>query len=277
MSYQIASAADVAEYDEPNTRVASRADIEAWIVAHRHGPIRQYSALAADDVPQFAIGQDWCGWFHIFTATEQFLYLQESSESGEVDVLSYGEVVQVSRRSTLSLEKLTDLLTHYLTSEQCPAGKWFDERGQPIESQNKANAFAGRIPTARGKHVCALIEVLQSVAQRDAPREDVLALIAHVADDDLAAYLHAVAFCSSLHHVRLHDWWPKIPTISGNVIQLGTLAGGEPVQYENGKIVVIDEEGHRETYSRLQVFLEEWWNRAQEDEQTTSLDAFLNK
>lgn len=275
MGYQIESVGDVPEYNETNTKVSSREDIEAWLAAHQHGPVRQYNALAADDVPSFSMGEGWCGGFYVYTQSGAFWHLEESTEEGSVESWVYGDKTTISRRRTLSVERLTELLTHYLRSEKRPPGRWVDDRGQ-IETPEKPKPFQGSAPRARGRFSQALVQFLESGDRRSPPDQNVLSLIGLVRDDDLAAYLYAVAHSSALHSVKLHDFWPRTPVFSHGNVQLGTLAGGEPVFYDNGHVVMVDEEGQREVYSGLERFIDEWVSRARENGETTCLDALLS-
>lgn len=270
---------DVSGLNEERVECASYEELEAWITAHAHGEPRCYDLLCEDHRSgvRFALGEGWCGWIFAVEGSqgEDMWTLEEGAAGGEdIDVWMDGETMPVISAATATRARLLEVLAHYLTDNERPEGRWVDDRGRP-ERRPAPGRYTGPRPEARGRFVRAFVAAICAQPQRSEPDAAVEALIVASRDQDMAAYLYAAARIAYMSGLSVYDWWPERPTLQGRRITLGTLASGEPVFFERGEVIMIDEEGHRYRYRGLNGFLDEWWYKANERGEETCMDAYL--
>jgi hypothetical protein len=201
--------------------------------------------------------------------------LEEGDGGGEdVEVWMDGETIPISSATGVTRARLIEVLSHYLSGGERPAGRWVDDHGR-VERPASAAPYAGPAPAARGRHVRALVAALDAQPRRQEPDAEVLSLIALARDQDMAAYLYAFAHAAHGTTISIYDLWPTRPRQAGQLIILGCLASGEEISLERGAVSFMDEEGSIYSYRDLEEFLDEWCYKARERGEETSLDGFL--
>jgi hypothetical protein len=252
-------------------------EIEAWVAAHAHGAPRCYDLHRRGGGVRFALGESWCGWiFAVEGSAGQDMWTLEEGDGGgeDVEVWMDGETIPISSATGVTRARLIEVLSHYLSGGERPAGRWVDDHGR-VERPASAAPYAGPAPAARGRHVRALVAALDAQPRRQEPDAEVLSLIALARDQDMAAYLYAFAHAAHGTTISIYDLWPTRPRQAGQLIILGCLASGEEISLERGAVSFMDEEGSIYSYRGLEEFLDEWCYKARERGEETSLDGFL--
>lgn len=108
----------------PAEELATPEAVRDWVTRHATGPVRAY-VFAHEPVISFFLGAGFAGGVQEAVSDDgPFWFLEEGQEDGEIEVMTGGRVESIPRSSGVSIDRLIEVLTHYLDSDDRPAGRW---------------------------------------------------------------------------------------------------------------------------------------------------------
>ncbi len=156
------SIADISEVPVPRRfTIDSPEAMREWVQEHAAGPPRFYDLYAPETAGgglRFALGQDVAGGVMEagIGGTGPYHWLEEGDRGPTLEIACEGATLPLPAVQALALDRLAEVLAHYVEHGERAPGRWTDARGFPLPDTSPSASATRRV--ALGHHTEARIE-----------------------------------------------------------------------------------------------------------------------